>query len=654
MARQQTTSTAFSVLPKLFMIGAIVVGIGLRLWPVIVHQGLPGGDSYMAILWARIIERDLSIPAYAEIASLWLSTAPTTGLFLTYLTPFLHSFLFALVGLTGVSDFAVVLVLVVSVWVGILFLMFRMVDRVSRFEALAVIAVLSLLGVRTFRYFSQTGFHFQNLVGDLFVILMILLAFNVMKREGVSRIKAYLLLLVVGPVTVLFFHQLSGILVFVVLLFFFPILLLLTPLPKDIAFRRRLKVTVIVAVGGLSALVLLVLSIPFFAELAGRLVMVSPDVRSILGPWNRYAEFMGPALWFLGVGGALVAFATLVAGYVYRRKGLRGFQIPERRRHLLLLGLAWLSATLVLSRSQDLGLKLPGLRFLWYAAYPLALLTVIGFMSIRYFISMPDGSRTAHLRPAFQVGFVVVVLVSSYLTIPYMSSLTSVAPPGVNFGDSTYNGEVAAVVDFLRSSISADSTVWIDWRGWRSLIWLRTELVPSHSVGVTVLPGSAFNRPIDEQSLEQFYASPPGSMVVKSLVTKYSYITEHGNFTFLPVATSPHLEILEKVEVQTPPPILDVVELAPRPITSPSVDSLLVLPVVILPGFFAVGVFRDFRRLLRSNHVWSSIAVSTLLIGVVFTTALFIGWSNVWLGLALMVSAVVGVVVVKFVRESFA
>ncbi len=637
---------------KLAMLGVIAAGIGLRLWPVIVHQGLPGGDSYMAILWLRIIERDHGIPAYAEISSLWLSTTSLTGLNITYLTPFLHSFLFGLASLTGVSDFDIILVVVVSIWAAILFLMFRMVDRLSRFEALAVIAVLSILGVKTLRYFFQTGFHFQNLVGDLLVIMLMFLALRVMEREGVSRVKAYLILLAVGPATVFLFHQLSGILSFVTLLLFLPIVLLSTPLPEDAVFRRRVGVLLAAVILGLAALLLfLVLSVPLIADVAQNLVTVSPEVALILGPWSRYAEFLGPAVWTLGVGGALVALATLIGGYIFRLKGLKGFQIPRARHHLLLLGLTWLAATLLLSRSQDLGLNLPGLRFLWYASYPLALLAVIGVMSIRYFNPGPNGSKARLIKPLFQVGLAMLIVVSGLLTIPQATNAVNVGPPGVNSYDSTYNGEVATVVSFLRSSISADSAIWIDFVGWRSLIWLWPELTPSHNVSVRVLPGSAFNHPIEQEALDRFYASPPGSIVVKSLTTRYGYIADHDNFTFITVATTPHLLILEKVMLRDPPWERPSVDLTPQPVTTPSPELLLVIPVMIIPGIFAGASLRTLRKPPSPNRLWLSIPKSVLLIGIAFAGALLLGLSSVWFGLAFLALGLGGLSGLKFVLE---
>ncbi len=603
-------------IPVLIVV-AVPIGLGLRLWPVAVHQGLPGGDSYMAILWARIIEQSLVFPAYAEISRLWLpESAPGS----VYLTPALHSLVFIMKGATGASYLPIVVVFVGIVWLAILGLFFLIARPGGVYVALGSAAFLSVAGVKSFRFFFQTGFHFQNLVGDMLVLGGLLLALEIARLHGSWRRRGLLLLLLLAPVVTFFFHQLSASIMFLTMAFFLVLLVLWEP--KSARGKESsgplFLVYLLVAIAALAVLVLL---LPFASETIGYAATVEPFFLTTLIPWSQYGTHLGHSLWLLGLLGTGVMILWLVLARRKKRNGKGSLTIQR----LAILGISWLAATLLLSRAPEFGLNLPGNRILWYATYPLILNMVLGLSLTVHLARRGKKSRSRTARLRYGILIAAIVVIAGVATFPQVTPLLSVSPPGAESTDSTYNAETAAVVSFLKDRANGEETVWIDWVGWRSLIWVMTELVPSNGVAVRTLPGSAFYAPLDNESLEVFNQSIIGSVVVKHRRTTYSYIQTSDNTTYTPIASTTNLVLLEKQSCCAPVEIVNI-ELVP---VSVSLSSSLAIMIVIavVPGYLLVhGVPRLLGRRPPGlmTRMILSIPISLVIIGSLFSVFLLI------------------------------
>ncbi len=620
-------------LVQLTFILAAIVGTALHFWPVFTHQGLPGGDSAITVLWSRIIERDQSLPDYGAISRLWLTDTSIWNLYGTYLTPLLHSSFYLLTAVSGVSDLALVAIFAVLTWIGILILLYRIVRRAGRFEALAAVALISLGGLRTYRYFFETGFHFQNLVGDMVILLFLFAALLILGSDRDSKWRRYLLLLAVAPFVTFFFHQLSAAVLLLTLILLLPVALFEIRIPKESIIRRKnLLIALALMISG-AVLLVFVFNTPFIADMVQNLTSATDVEPAAVSPWALYGTLLGPLLWYLGLAGTGIMIGALILDWTQRRRGLGRIEIGRRTRDLSLLGVAWLSATLLLSRTPELGLNLPGTRFLWYATYPLAMNAVLGLAFLRYYWPKSKASPSAHDKRHLNIPIAILILSAAFLSIPYAESFVYVQPPGVSPSDTTYNGETAAVADFLRAWSEEPNTIWIDFAGWKSLIWLWPELVPYANVSIRFLPGSSFSAPLSAESIEAFLRSPEGSIIVKGSQKNYPYFNSACECTYALIATTPNLVVLEKVIENSPIPA--PVELMPSPIQSPhTANAAFVVILMIAPGFLISASFargKGSANQDRLHYVWLSVPLSLLILGV--TAALFLlgGIGNQWI-----------------------
>lgn len=642
---------------SIVLFGLVLVGIGLHIFPTMVHQGLAGGDAVTSIFWAEVIKQEQGFPEYWRITEKLTSELSPWDFYFTYLTPFLHSFLFVLSEGTGASYHQAVFMTVVISWLAILGLLYLLVRGSNKLEALAAVALLGLAGVKTYRYFFQTGFHFQNLIGDLAVLFVFLFLLSPIRNGTFHSRSRFLTVLLGAPAIVFFFHQQSALILFTTLLVYSPYALIESRKEARTEYFW-LSLLLVLAVGIVAGVVsLLILNPSLGPSIVSGVLNVTDFNRSSVLAWEKYGEHLGHALWLLGLLGAGLSIAILLLEHAGKKRTSDMIPTSNYRRHLTFLGIAWLVATIFLSRAGQIGLDLSGARLLWFATYPLVLNAVLGLSNFRRFIAATSDSQSNGGRDSrwstgekfASTSLIVMIVLAGILTFPQYESMVFVGPPGSDYNDSTYNGETAAVITFLRERVDYDGFVWIDYVGWRSLIWVRPELILSHNVTVRNLPGSAFSAPLEERSIAQFLQTPIGSYVVKSRSTSYPYLGGESGTQFVEIGVSSHLVILEKAAEPGRTPQVTTISPERLPVTV-GPPLALVLVLLIIPGFFLLMPVWSLTR-VRWSQVEDGLVlafpVSMLLLGVITTGATLFGITNPSVVLGLVAAIVVGSQLIK-------
>jgi hypothetical protein len=153
----------------------------MLLWSIpffVFHQGLPTGDSQKAIYWAQHITEHTALPDYSTSSAL-LNRDPVD-----FYTPGLHTFTalamqlspapLTAVGLTALALACATVVIAWSLGAAVL----------PRFnwQTAALIAFVLMTQIRFLRYLHEPGYHYQNIIGELFLFAALWLVIELYKR----------------------------------------------------------------------------------------------------------------------------------------------------------------------------------------------------------------------------------------------------------------------------------------------------------------------------------------------------------------------------------------------------------------------------------------------------------------------------------------
>ncbi|TSC72445.1 MAG: hypothetical protein G01um101438_529 [Parcubacteria group bacterium Gr01-1014_38] len=336
----------------------VLLVVGVLLLPFLtVHRGLPTGDVQKAIFWGTEILESARLPDYAEATRFNRDPAD-------FATPALHTLTAAAMRLSGDP-------LRGPTWLAFLSGLFlaglaaafgSLLDYHHRLSLLPPLAfLLAAANARALRYTAAPGYHYQNLFGELFLLISFFALLHAIGGRGNQRV---VLLTAAAAGLLPFVHQFSAFFAMLLLPTIFLILLLkyrgevASLLVNRFAKRRSL-----LAAGALLAAALVATLLTNMApSVFSRLVTPAPHLRASLILPSSIPELLGLPFVLLGIAGIIIAIVRL------RRQDL------EWRWSLLLI---WIFLLAALSQGPRWFLDIPSARTLFYIVTPLAVLAAL-------------------------------------------------------------------------------------------------------------------------------------------------------------------------------------------------------------------------------------------------------------------------------------
>lgn len=332
----------------------VILALGVLLLPfVAIQRSLPTGDVQMAIFWGGKIVESAQLPDYTE--ALRFNRDPAD-----FATPALHALTAAMIQLSGDPLRGPAWLAAVS---GILLAgmaaAFASLLAPRRASVLPVLAfLLASSNARALRYTAAPGYHYQNVFGEMFLLLGFFALLSSVGGRGNQRT----LLITAATVGLLpLVHQFSTF--FAALLLPSMLFVLLVRYRGEVTMlfrrafgaRRHAAGAALVLVGGMG--ITFLLQSPVATRALSRLVTPTPHLRTTLIPLSSVPELLGTPFTLLGIAGAIVAVVHL------RRQSL------EWRWSLFLL---WGALLILLSQGPRWFLDIPSARTLFYAITPIA------------------------------------------------------------------------------------------------------------------------------------------------------------------------------------------------------------------------------------------------------------------------------------------
>lgn len=328
-----------------------------------VQGGLPTGDVQKAIVWGTSILDTTRLPTYGD--ALALNRDPAD-----FATPGLHAVTAAVMRLSGDP-------LRGPAWFGLLggLLLAGLAAALGnllgpvRLSLLPPLAfLLAAANARALRYTAAPGYHYQNLLGELVLVLAFIALLDAVGDRGHRR---SLFPAIVAVALLPFVHQFSTFLAVLVLPVLCAFLLLKYRREITALLMRRFgqyrytfgAVLLVVATAG----AWLLLRSPLFIDGVSRLVTSTPHLRGSLIPPQNIPELLGVSFVLLGAAGMVIAIVRM------RRR-----EIEWRWGPLIL----WIALLITVSQGPRWFLDIPSARTLFYAVTPLAVVAALALASV--------------------------------------------------------------------------------------------------------------------------------------------------------------------------------------------------------------------------------------------------------------------------------
>lgn len=375
----------------------VIVFVGLtRIVPLLRFDARPGGDANLAVYWGNEV---LATDRAPEIERAWEFNEQPRD----YDRPLLYIFSSLPSTVAGIPIVRVIGWLSIIGALGLIGLTAMIAYLATqRWQVGALAAVLGSLSVPWYRYIFPAGYHFQNIFGELLVLLVVFLTtlvFVYPKRVGIY------LVLVATIVSTLFFHQLST---FVLVLYLMVVSVVSLWLYRRVFFRNR-KV-VLTAVTGL--LIALAAGLAVFGS------QVYWEVRSFMTPDPKFLS---------QVQDTLPVIASFAASAIFGVLGvILAWKFGQRR--LWPVG-AFLGVIVVTMIGPLYGFNVPPTRVSNYLVAPLVIFAAVGIdlVTTRYAHRRVTAGLTGLLAAAIvaiQLSQYTTVLATNSKNIPTSSQLT--------------------------------------------------------------------------------------------------------------------------------------------------------------------------------------------------------------------------------------
>lgn len=405
-----------------------------------IHDGLPTGDIQKSILWAQEILQTNRLPDYQRAIPL-LNRDPVD-----FYTPGLHGLTalimaFSPAPLTSMGIFAIATAVCVA-WIASAIAR-EVIPKKSSILLPVLAGIFTVTQYRFLRYLREPGYHFQNLLGELFLFGMIYLVLRFMR----TREKQDAILFIFCGAALFFSHQFSVFIAFFAISAMAIAFLILAR--RSIVRAVQAYSGIAIAICAASAITLLFGYSLGLAEKIPAIFTTTPHLASLLPNISDYPATMGETWFYAGVLGIILLL-------IERKKN------ASEKRTAILFGSATV-AILLLSQGPLIGIDIPPVRALFYLALPLSVGTAYIAHALLIGVIRTASGKARVLAMAVLVSAILFGIGSA----PYRSYASLSHTVRTN---STLTAEQMYLIEALRSD--REGGILVDDYNRRSASWL--------------------------------------------------------------------------------------------------------------------------------------------------------------------------------------
>lgn len=532
-SRQTTWHTLAVAIPILLATAAFTVPF------LFIHDGLPTGDIQKTIIWANESLVTNTLPEYDRAIS-FLNRDPVD-----FYTPGLHAVSALVLSLSpapllSIGIFSILLAVCVA-WIAASITK-ELFDEHAHVVPPILTAVFLLTQFRFLRYLREPGYHFQNVVGELFLFGMILLSIRFLRRREAQDAALF----VVCGAALFLTHQFS--------MFIAAFVFTCMALSCGIVFRKKImheihehKSLAATIFGFVFAAIVLLFSLGLGSKVPS-LFTTTPHLIDQLLPLSKYPNTMGEFWLFSGIAGVILL--TLEA----RKKNVHYTQV------MIFLGAT--VALAILSQGPAFGIDIPPVRALFYLAVPLSVTAAYLFGKLLYVISHTyTGMRKNVAQAACMIAICIAVWASTDKSYASLNHAVRT--------NSTLTAEQLGLIELLQEKEKGG--ILIDDYSRKSASWLVLANIPMFTrIGAdlerqmsesnqSTLRNELYLRQLDYEKIVELGSLPEiSSLFSKNTITYVTGIAgaSYGAFAHNPllteVATANDITLFEVQDDQKP------------------------------------------------------------------------------------------------------
>lgn len=366
------------------------------------HDALPTGDSQKSILWAQEILITNQLPDYQKSVEL-LNRDPVD-----FYTPGLHSLTAFIMSQTKQSPFTAIGFFSIASAVALAIIAAAIPREIfhskTSFYTAALTGLFLLTQLRFLRYIREPGYHYQNLIGELFLFGFILLALSLIHHWRWSD--AILTILVV--ISLALSHQFST---FIAAFVFIPLFILLIT-TKHQTFLHKVRRHVGITAALLATVILLVIAGVGLGlhEKIPHLFTTDPHLLPLVPSLIDYPVLMGGFWITTGLAGLILLVRYAAQRNTYTAHTL-GFVITT-------------CVLLLLSQGPRFGVDIPPVRALFYTAVPLSITSAYFVTRLFQLSKKVISSKLLYLTTTGAIAIILVVVPATTLAKSFTLSHT--------------------------------------------------------------------------------------------------------------------------------------------------------------------------------------------------------------------------------------
>ena len=415
----------------------------------------PNGDSYMSVLWSQLIENEKSthFDVYDENSKYWGKEGEI------YFTPLLHIINFSAGGIIGIGYESVVflfLIIFSFILFGLLYIFFK---KISVTFTIFSLIIYSTSFMRDKRYFIIPGYHYQNMFGDIFFIVILFLMYLIIKtyKEKDKIHWRYILIIGLSFNATILYHQLTAFIIFFILIFLMIFIFFYFKLYRRIYTSLTKKKLFFLVPLFLIFLVYIIFDYTLYGRWFLSIFTNVPKDSLLyleMRPFMNYGSLLGSkSLFYL----FLLALPSLLIYFLLRLKDnydkLSIFVLPT-------------IVILILTKGPLLNILTFPLRTLWFLSYFLI------FIGSFYLFLLERRMNTR----VFLIIFVMLIILIANPLLPDFFKESN--PRNIDFTDSAPTLEIKEISNVILENSKNGDVLRVRALNCRSCIWIKTFIFP--------------------------------------------------------------------------------------------------------------------------------------------------------------------------------
>jgi len=414
----------------------------LKAYPLFLSGCLPGGDAIASIQWANQIIDTQNSPDYSVA---WKFNEDPADSY----TPGLH-ILTAITGMFAGNIIKATAFVTVLEAVALALMAYAIAWRLTGNRMVSTLAMF-FQGVSLIsgRYTNIVGTHFQNIFGEILVLMSLYFLLTAIHSNKISNYIAFL----IPTLSVLIFHQLSSFVLLCILIVTAPIIVASKWENIHDCFLKGKRKFFFGAVLLLSVFVSFQFFFPFLKNQSGFLFGIVNKNSPLVGNIPSINEY-------LAILGLIPVYISLIGVFFLVRMLIHD---PGERINYVFL-LIWSALILFLSQGPRFYIDVDPTRALYYIAVPIGILCALAIHKI---IEYPPSITS---RAVLVIALAVTIFTAQNTDYVIKMEDTIAKPPETY---SQMTDEIYRLINWFENNTPSDSVVLIDYYGQRNLEGLR-------------------------------------------------------------------------------------------------------------------------------------------------------------------------------------